>query len=120
MKHSDTTNAAIGARIRELRQKMKMTQEDFAEKAGICSAQQVSNIERGVRGLSLTKFIDVCKTLEIEADYLLFGVSTNNVETQLSKYLKQMTNEQTHYALEFIKLYADASGIKLNQDALRD
>lgn len=114
MKRLDNINVAIGARIKEMRLKRKMTQDVFAERAGICSGQQVSNIERGVSGLSIAKLMDVCEVLEVEADYLLFGIRTSNVETQLHKYLKQMTNEQSQYASEFVKVYAKACGLVEN------
>ena len=111
VKKIDKTNVAIGARIREMRVKRKMTQETFAEKADICSGQHVSNIERGVSGLSISKLMDVCNVLDVEADYLLFGIRTGNVDAQLHKYLKQMTNEQTRYASEFVKVYAKTCGL---------
>lgn len=112
MNHANEFNASVGARIKEMRLKRKMTQDVFAEKAEICSGQQVSNIERGVRGISLAKFKDICVVLEIESDYLLFGVNSDNVETQLSKYLNQMNDEQVNYVLEFVKLYAKSCGIE--------
>ena len=111
MKKIDKTNVAIGARIREMRVKRKMTQETFAEKADISSGQHVSNIERGVSGLSISKLMDVCNVLDVEADYLLFGIRTGNVDAQLHKYLKYMTNEQTRYASEFVKVYAKTCGL---------
>ena len=112
MKRVNTERAEIGRRIKEVRLKRNMTQEEFAEKAEICSGQQVSNIERGVGGVSLLKFKEICKILEIESDYLLFGVNSDNAETQLSKYLKQMNDEQIKYVLEFVKLYAKSCGIE--------
>lgn len=112
MKKVNAEHAAIGGRIKEIRLKRGMTQEVFAEKAEICSGQQVSNMERGVCGISLLKFKEICKILEIESDYLLFGVNSDNVETQLSKYLNQMNDEQVNYVLEFVKLYAKSCGIE--------
>ncbi len=112
MSHANEVNASVGARIKEIRLKRNMTQDVFAEKAGICSGQQVSNIERGVRGVSLPKLKDICQVLEIESDYLLFGVTSNNAETQLNKYLKQMNEEQLKYVIETVKLYAKSCGIE--------
>lgn len=112
MKRVNAEYADIGGRIQEIRLKNNMTQEVFAEKAGICSGQQVSNIERGTCGISLLKFKEICEVLDIESDYLIFGVNSGNVETQLSKYLKQMNNEQVGFVLEFVKLYAKSCGIE--------
>ena len=55
MKNYTKANAEIGARIQEIRMKRNMTQEVLAEKAGICNAQQMSNIERGLAGLSVPR-----------------------------------------------------------------
>ena len=112
MSYKDSSNVAIGKRIKELRDKKNITQEVFAEQTGICNSQQVSKIERGVRGCSLNTFIDICQALDFEADYLLFGIRRANVETQLSKYLKKMTDEQAKYALELVKVYATSCGIE--------
>ena len=112
MKMVNDEHAATGRRIKEIRLKRNMTQEVFAEKAGICNGQQVSNIERGVSGISVDKLKDICRVLEIESDYLLFGVTSDNAETQINKYLKQMNDEQISYVMEFIKLYAKSCGIE--------
>lgn len=104
-------NAELGARIQEIRLQRNLTQEELAEKAGICNAQQMSKIERGMAGLSLARFKNICKALETEADYLLFGISTNNVETILNKYIKRMTPEQVNDLVDLVKVYSKACGI---------
>lgn len=104
-------NADMGARIKEIREKRCMTQEKLAEEIGISTAQQISALERGMIGLSLPKFRDVCKVLDIEADYLLFGISSRNAETVLNKYTEQMTNEQLNAVTELVRVYAKSCGI---------
>ena len=114
MNKFDKNNAEIGERIKEIRLKRHMTQETLSEKAGICNPQQISNIERGLSGMSIAKFKDICRTLDVDADYILFGVSTHNVETALNKYIKKMTNEQVSNHLEMVKAYAKTCGIDGN------
>ena len=94
MKNYSKANAEIGARIQEIRLKRNMTQETLAEKAGICNPQQMSNIERGLAGLSVPRLIDVCKVLNIEADFILFGHTDKSVETVLHDYIKKMNPDQ--------------------------
>ena len=89
-----------------------MTQETLAEKAGICNSQQMSNIERGSAGLSVPRLKAVCRALNIDADYILFGLTTTNAETALHKYIKQMSSEQIDNLMEIIKIYAKTFGIK--------
>lgn len=103
--------AEIGARIKEIRVKRKMTQEYLAEKVGISNPQQLSNIECGLAGVSLARFKEICKVLEADANYLLFGITSGNVETVLHNYLKQMTAEQLNNLLDLVKVYAKSCGI---------
>mgnify|MGYP002510709152 CR=1 FL=1 len=49
----DKKKVEIGARIQEIRKKRHMTQEILIEKVGIKETQQMSNIERGISGVSL-------------------------------------------------------------------
>ena len=110
MKQRDTINAAIGSRIRKLRIKKNMTQEVFAEKINICTGQQISNIERGLCGLSISKFMEICRVLDTDADYLLFGISAHAAASQISEYLEKMTPQQAEYLLEIVKIYAKSCG----------
>ncbi len=112
MKRYSKEKAEIGARISEIRQKRKITQEKLAEKAGICNGQQMSAIERGTAGLSLARFKDVCKVLDTEADYLLFGVTAAGTETVLHEYIEKMTPEQLAGLIDLVKIYAKSCGIE--------
>ena len=112
MKNYNKENAEIGARIQKIRIKRNITQEVLAEKAGICNPQQMSNIERGSAGLSIPRLKDLCKALDVDADYILFGITEKNIETILHKYIEQMTPEQINNLLELVKIYAKACGIR--------
>ena len=112
MKIKDKNNAAIGSRIKEIRLKQKITQETLAEKVNLGSAQQISDIERGLCGLSVNKLMDFCKVLNVDADYLLFGTLTMDSNNPLNHYLSQMTPEQTRCVEELVSAYAKSCGIK--------
>lgn len=108
-------NAEIGARVKELREKRKFTQDDLAERTGISNSQQVSNIERGLSGMSIATLKSVCKALDVDADYLIFGISPKSADTVLSKYIKEMTGEQVANLLEMVKAYAKTCGINITE-----
>ena len=112
MNKFDENNAEIGRRIKEIRLKRHMTQEMLSEKAEICNPQQISNIERGLSGMSIAKFKDICRALDIDADYILFGVSVHNAESSLSRYITKMTDEQAANLLEIVRAYAKTCGIE--------
>lgn len=113
MQEFNLLNAEIGARIKEIRLKRNISQDVLAEKIGVCNGAHLSNIERGYCGISIKKLISICEALNIEADYILFGVSSNNVETSLHHYLKQLTKEQSIYLLDIIKAYVKSCGINV-------
>ena len=62
--------AAIGERVRIRRKSLHLTQEKLAELTGI-SVAFVGHIERGTRKLSVETLYDLCKALDVSADYLM-------------------------------------------------
>lgn len=59
----------IGEKLREIRKKLKLTQEEAAKKIGV-SLKTYKNWEAGALP-SLQNFYDICKTLHVSADFLL-------------------------------------------------
>lgn len=108
-------NAEIGARVKELRDKRKLTQDDLAERTGIGNPQQISNIERGLSGMSIATLKSVCRALDVDADYLIFGISPKSADTVLSKYIKEMSSEQVANLLEMVKAYVKTCGINITE-----
>ena len=111
MKSKNKNNIAVGERIKEIRIKMNLTQEELAEKVNLGSAQQISDIERGLCGLSVARLIEFCKALETDADYLLFGTVTRDMNNSLNKYLSKMTSEQSRCVENLVSAYAKSCGI---------
>ena len=60
----------LGKRIQLRRKDLGLSQEAAAERCGI-SPSFYSNIERGIKIMSLETFVSICKTFSISADYLL-------------------------------------------------
>ena len=60
----------LGKRIQLRRKELGLSQEAAAEKCGI-SPSFYSNIERGIKIMSLETFVSICKAFSISADYLL-------------------------------------------------
>jgi transcriptional regulator with XRE-family HTH domain len=63
-------NKEIGARCKQARVASGLTQEKLAEKLNV-STQYLSDMERGVVGLSLLTLIDLSNLLSVTTDYLL-------------------------------------------------
>jgi repressor LexA len=68
----------MGARIRELRRKRGMTQEQLSSKLYI-SKSLLSDIELGKRRVHAELLHDIANILGVTTDYLIGGKSLNNV-----------------------------------------
>lgn len=73
----------IGKRIRKCREDLGLSQEAAAERCGI-SPSFYSNIERGVKIMSLETFVSICNALDLSADYLLFDMLPQKDEVILN------------------------------------
>lgn len=69
---SKELNQKIGARIRRQRELLGLTREELCNFVAI-SPQFLSEIERGVKGVSAEMLYNLCKGLGASADYVLMG-----------------------------------------------
>jgi len=60
----------LGKRVRIRRTVLELTQEELAERIGVCTSF-IGHIERGSRKLSVDTLYDLCNALETSADFLL-------------------------------------------------
>ena len=75
MPHSDKTKrflAALGAALREQRERIGWSQEDLGFEAEI-DRTYVSGIERGVRNPTIANLLKVCKALGVKPSQVLRG-----------------------------------------------
>ena len=72
----------IGKKIKLARAKANYTQEELAEKLSL-SPRYISQLERGIAFGSATTIINICKTLQIDSDFLFHDL-INNTKTVLN------------------------------------
>jgi len=65
-------NIRIGGKLRARREYLDITREKMSEIVDI-SPQFLSEVERGVKGLSAEKFMMLCEGLGLSADQMLWG-----------------------------------------------
>lgn len=111
IKVSNYNYEPIGKRIKNARLEKKYTQEYVAEKLNV-SCQHISDIERGLNGMSIPTLMELCKVLEMDADYVLFGTLTRASGNPLNKIISKMTPEQSMHAEEILMAYAKSCNIK--------
>lgn len=99
----------MGDRVKDLRKKKRLTQEQFAEKIGV-SVQYVSEIERGISMPSMQVFVKILEVLDASADYLLRDmVSTGNLygDKQMATKLERLAPNQRRTLMAIIDAYIE-------------
>lgn len=89
----------IGRRIKELREQMNLTQENFCELANI-SVAYLSQLETGKRHASLVLTARIAKLLNVSLDFLIYGNSSIDIDRQ---ELIDMINNASNRQLKIIK-----------------
>lgn len=102
MKAKKEINVRIGRNIRIARENANLTQEKFAEMISVAT-KNVSDIERGVVGISISSLIRICEVLSVSSDDILFGrTAQDNVKNNISERLDRLPPKQFELALDII------------------
>lgn len=94
----------IGLRIKNIRENMNMSKEEFSKLLGI-SGQYLGIVERGKSCLSIKKLKRLCDLTNTSADYILFG-KNNNIKSETSKILESFSNEEIELGCDTLKKLA--------------
>lgn len=78
----------FGKRVKELRMKRDMTQEELATKCGYASRSTVNKIELGINDIPLSKLVLLANALEVSVAQLLSIDAAEEIEHQYSAGLK--------------------------------
>ena len=96
----------IGKRIKERREQLGLTQEQFAEKLGVAT-NYISTIERGASFPRCEKLILLLNGLETSADAIFCDVLVHSTEykaSQLSKELSTLPKDSQKRILQMVEL----------------
>ncbi len=107
MREKKEVNIQIGEQIKIAREKAKLTQEAFAERVDV-SPQYVSDLERGVVGVSISTLKRICTALGVSSDQILFGDVSPNRATAIANQCKSLTDEQYRLLSEIIERFVAA------------
>lgn len=80
-----------GLRIKKLRKKKELTQEQLANKLNI-STSNLGKLERGLQGLSIDLLIEISIFFDVSLDYILLGreLQTDKLKRQIQTMLEQL------------------------------
>ena len=89
----------VGERIKDLREKMKLTQNGLAERAGI-SQSHLRRVELGQSGITVEHLRLICDVFNITlSDFFAY----ENVRDEASEIIATLTPMQQKRLLEFLK-----------------
>lgn len=107
MREKKEINIQIGEQIKFAREAAKMTQELLAEKVNV-SPQYISDLERGVVGISTSTLKRICTSLGVSSDQILFGQQTEDKVAIFAERCKHLTKEQSIILGEVIDKFIEA------------
>ena len=109
---------SFGDRVKELRQHLGLTQQEFADKIGI-SKQQISAVEQDTRGITLERLSFMIRQLNIRADFLFGLVDIKEATADFSS--KDSRLEELIRENERLRNSSDDTALRIaNNPALRD
>ena len=102
--------SGIGKRIKNYREKLKMTQQMLGEETDY-SVQHISHIETGKTKLSVKCLLDIANALQVSVDELVCGyVSSSSVivDREISNLMEDCSPQEKQIILETIKALQDS------------
>ncbi len=100
-------NIQIGERIKTAREQCRLTQEQLAERIEV-SPQYVSDLERGVVGVSIPTLKRLCIVLGISSDQILFGSQSQESAVTIARKCGSLRPEQFRLLLEIVDKFCEA------------
>ncbi len=110
MKEKKYININIGNRIKKARETAGLTQDRFAELIGM-GTKNVSAIERGAVGVSLSSLQRICRVLSVSSDDLLFDNVAENEMQALASRLGRLSPEEFSITSDILNKLLEAFAV---------
>lgn len=107
MRQKKEINVQLGQRLKAAREARGLTQEMLAEKVDV-SAQYISDVERGMVGVSLSTLKRLCLMLQVSSDQLLFGAGQELTFAPLEEKCQSLSARQQQLLTEIIQAFLEA------------
>lgn len=100
-------NLAVGLRIREIREVLNMTREQFSEKCDI-SSSFLSAVESGKKAITSKTLYKICSSCNISADYFIRGNNEGFETDMIIEMINTLDNTSKHHAIRILREYIQA------------
>ena len=105
----------IGARIRKQREALGYTREQFAEMLDV-TPKFCSDIELGVKGMSVPTLCKISRTLFLSTDYILWGQEGASQTDPVLLMLQGCPESERIYARKILQTFLQALSDRRNMD----
>ena len=92
MREKKQINIQIGEQVRIAREQAKLTQEQLAERIEV-SPQYISDLERGVVGISIPTLRSACVAMGVSSDRILFGTASESRNAAIEKRCSELSDK---------------------------
>lgn len=96
-----------GKRIQQARKAKGYTQEVLSEII-MMSSKNLSCLERGTTGLSLSTLVALSRALEVSTDYILFGNDSGKLNNTATLLLSKLPEKKQIQAEKVLQAFVDA------------
>ena len=105
---NQSSNENIGKRIAQLRKFQHLTQTQLAEQINTTS-KHISEIERGVTGISIDTQVQLGEKLHCSLDYLIKGDEYESIDSilpsKINDILSSKDEKEIGLLLDYLKMY---------------
>ena len=99
--------SAIGKRIRQQREYMGFTREQFAEQIDV-TPKFCSDIETGAKVMSVPTLCRISKVLRLSTDYILYGKTEQENPDSVMMVLENCSKRERTYAEQLLRIFVAA------------
>ena len=107
MREKKEINIQIGKQVKLAREKSRLTQEQLAEQLE-CTPQYLSDLERGVDGISVALLKRLCVVLGVSSDDILFAEESKNTLETIEEKGRVLSDRQFQLLVEIVDRYIEA------------
>ena len=101
----NNSSVDVGKRILDARKEKNVTREKLAELSDI-SVQFLADIEKGRKSMTITTLRNICRSLNLSADYVINGTDNSGYDSILS-LLNRLDDNDKKQAEKLLEIFVE-------------
>lgn len=100
-------NLIVGLRIREIREALNMTREQFSERCHI-SSSFLAAVESGKKAVTSKTPYKICNSVNVSADYFIRGNNESFETDMILEMINSMDSKSREHLIRIMREYIEA------------